>query len=220
MPRNKISMVVRGAGPVLGQAVSTYRFTIRNPAVVLVLLLIQLTGCAGNSKPAQFYVLNPIANIDRSVQTVKEDAPTIGIGPISLPKFLDRPEIISRLGPNKVKVDEFNLWAGSLKDNLMQTIVENLSSMVKNHGVVPYPWKKSVGVNLQIKIDIRRFDIDNSNATLIADWSKGAHNELSKRTRYHSEIQIPYSGNGYQTKIAALNLALDQFTQEIALSIE
>lgn len=187
--------------------------------IALAILLIQLFGCVGSSQATKFYILNPIANIGPAKHT-STDVPTVGIGPISLPKYLDRPEIVTRLGPNKVKVDEFNLWAGSLKENLQLAITESLSLMAANRAVVPYPWKKSAGVTVQVGINIRRFDIDNSDAILTADWTTGNTNRLSKHTKHRSEIKIPVAGIGYAAKIAALNLALDQFTQEIAASIK
>jgi len=184
---------------------------------VLAILLIQLFGCTGSSQPTKFYILNPIATVGPAKHT-STDAPTIGIGPISLPKYLDRPEIVTRLGPNRVIVDEFNLWGGSLKENLGLAIIESLSLMSANRAVFPYPWKKSAGVTLQVVIDIRRFDIDNSSATLIADWRIGNTNTLSKYTKHRSEVKIPVLGIDYAAKIAALNLALDQFIKEIAAS--
>lgn len=192
---------------------------VRGLHIALTLLLIQFFGCAGSSQPTEFYILNPITNLEPSSRNLT-GTPTIGIGPISVPKYLDRPEIVTRLNPNKVKIDEFNLWAGSLKENLQLAITESLSLLVANRAVVPYPWKKSVGVTWQVGIDIRRFDTDNSNATLIADWRTGNTSCLSKYTQHRSEFSIPVSGIGYGAKIAALNFALDQFTQEIAASIK
>ncbi len=187
--------------------------------IALAMLLLQLFGCAGSSQPTAFYILNPITTIGPAKPT-SANAPTVGVGPISLPKYLDRPEIVTRLGPNRVKVDEFNIWAGSLIENLELAIMESLSLITTNRAVVSYPWKKSTGVTLQVGINIRRFDIDNSDAILIADWSTGNTNSLSNHTKHRSEVKIPVSGIGYAAKIAALNLALDQFTKEIAASIK
>ncbi len=177
-----------------------------------------LLGCTASSTPTQFYLLNPIT-INEPVTPATTKSPTLGIGPVTLPKYLDRPEIVSRVGPNRLKIDEFHLWAGPLKDNIQFAIAENLSLLVPNNGVTLFPWKKSDGVTLRISITIRRFDIDQSQATLVADWTQGHSDRLATLSSHRSNINVPVAANDYPAKVSALNQALEEFSKEIAASI-
>ena len=38
----------------------------------------------------------------------------VGVGPLQIPKIIDRPQIITRIGPNKIRVDEFHLIFSSI----------------------------------------------------------------------------------------------------------
>lgn len=174
-----------------------------------------LTGCAATSTPTHFYILNPITT-PRPTNPITKQSPTLGIGPVSIPKYLDRPEIVSRQGPNRLKIDEFHQWAGPLKDNIQFTIAENLSRLIPNNGMALYPWKKSDGVTLRISITIQRFEIDGSKAVLIANWTEGRGDQLATLSNHRSEINIPVTADNYPAKIAAMNLALDTFGKEIA----
>ena len=55
---------------------------------------------------------------------------TIGVGPIRFPDYLDRPGIVTRSSGNTIEIAEFDLWAGSLKDDFMRILAENLSILL------------------------------------------------------------------------------------------
>ncbi len=174
-----------------------------------------LSGCTATSTPTHFYILNSITAPQPTSPTAKR-SPTLGIGPVSIPRYLDRPEIVSRQGPNTLKIDEFHQWAGPLKDNIQFTISENLSLLIPNNGIALYPWKKSDGVTLRISITIQRFEIDQSHAVLVANWTQGREDPLATLSNHRSEISIPVTADNYSAKIAAMNLALDTLSKEIA----
>ena len=70
-----------------------------------------LTGC-GRSIPPRFYVLSPLP---RGQQVSAPDKPlVIGIGPVELPPYLDRPQIVSRPDANRIALAEFDRWAEPL----------------------------------------------------------------------------------------------------------
>jgi len=44
--------------------------------------------------------------------------------------YLDRPHIVSRAGRNKLKLSEFDRWAGSLERDVARVLVEDISSLL------------------------------------------------------------------------------------------
>ena len=69
--------------------------------IVLGLMLLQIfsVGCAGRSASSRFYTLNPVMRGDTGTgqrPVVVIEPMTMGIMPIEIPDYLDRPEIVTR----------------------------------------------------------------------------------------------------------------------------
>ena len=56
--------------------------------------LVFLAGCAGGKMP-RLYVLTPIGAVEA---TRDAGGPAIGVGPVVMPQYLDRPEIVTSAG--------------------------------------------------------------------------------------------------------------------------
>mgnify|MGYP000004657022 CR=1 FL=1 len=75
------------------------------------LILVGLVGCA-TTPSSNFFVLS-------AGEVPTQGSPSgiaLSIGPVDLPRYLDRPQIVSREGDNRLEVDEFNRWGGALDD--------------------------------------------------------------------------------------------------------
>ena len=75
---------------------------------------------------------------------------SIGVGPVHLPRYLDRPQIITRTKGTDLKLAEFHHWAEPLADTFMRVVSENLSTLVPTDRVYLHPW--GVGVDLDYKV--------------------------------------------------------------------
>jgi len=80
--------------------------------------LLSLTGCIGGSSPAiKFYVLNPV---NAQSQDDSEASPLhIEITAVRLPQYLERPQIVTRTGDNRLLLSEFNQWGGNLRKDML-----------------------------------------------------------------------------------------------------
>ena len=86
--------------------------------------------------PIEFYTLTPLAGIAEADKAAGlGDAVAVGVGPLQMPKIIDRPQIVSRTGVNKINVDEFHRWAGSLYEDFLRVLTLNLSvAVAMQHG--------------------------------------------------------------------------------------
>jgi uncharacterized protein len=48
------------------------------------------------------------------------------VGPVSVPAAVDRNQIVVTIGPNQVRLDEFNRWDAPLQSAIARVVVENL----------------------------------------------------------------------------------------------
>ena len=91
--------------------------------LVALIGLLALSAC-GASKPSQFYVLNALSPSELSRETISVGSGlAIGLAPVNMPEYLDRPEIISRGGGNQLELGQFDRWAEPLNRNIERVVV-------------------------------------------------------------------------------------------------
>jgi uncharacterized lipoprotein YmbA len=121
------------------------------------LAILVLTGC-GTTQPSRFYLLTPVQSdtAPAGLGTVR-----LGIGPIVLPEYLQRSQIVIRqTGGNELHIDETNRWAEPLAANFARVLAENLSSRLGTERLVSYPWNRGTALDYQVPIEIQRFEAD------------------------------------------------------------
>ena len=121
-------------------------------------LLIALIGC-GTTTPSKFYTLSPLT---RSEQETRGSGDmirlSVEVGPVEIPKYLERPQIVTRLSPNKIQPAAFDRWAEPLQDNVLGVLVENLTHLLWADQIVVSSWTGSKSVNYRVPVEVIRFD--------------------------------------------------------------
>ncbi|MCK5810818.1 MAG: membrane integrity-associated transporter subunit PqiC [Cocleimonas sp.] len=189
----------------------------------LTLLLITLlaTACTSLSEEGQtavvsnlggthFYSLSSLAPANNPQSTLR-----IGVGPVQIPRLLTRPQIISRKNSNEIIMAERHQWGGSLREEITQTMTDNLSTLLKTDHIEQYPWKFAFKPHYQVRINIERLDGKvGKNVILKARWRLLKNNKevLSK----HALINTPARGKSYGRYVKAQSKALEIFSQQIA----
>jgi len=173
-------------------------------------------GCA-TSPATRFYVLTPIPRDAIEPAPVAEGR-TIGVRSVELPDELDRPQIVTRIGPNTVHLAEFDRWSASLRDSAKQLIAANLATLLPGDQVAVYPWTSATSVDRQVIVEITRFDgALGGRCVLQARWqvlgSRGTP-VLSGQ----STLSEP-SGGDYAALVAAQSRLLGALSLEIARAL-
>lgn len=136
--------------------------------LMLGLTLVFLAGC-GTTRPSKFYILSSMPTGASATATANE--PAVGLGPVTMPKYLDRPQIVRRAGDNQLLLAESHRWAEPLANNFTRVLAANLAMTIPVEQVAVYPWSRTTRVDYQISVDVMRFDADtNGNAVLSSDW--------------------------------------------------
>ncbi len=181
--------------------------------------LLALAGCAG-SEPVRYYVLSavPVAVQTGPGGAVGQDT-AVGVGPVELPEYLDRPQIVTRTSRNELSMADFDRWAESLKDNTLRVLAENLAALLPSQRVTVYPWKRATPVDYQVTVQVSRFDrLENGESVLAARWRvlDGGGRELLSRMSTYRETP---AGPDYAATVAAMNQNLEAFSRDVALRI-
>ena len=187
--------------------------------IVAMLALLLLAGCAGKSPRVDFYVLSADA---RAVAGLAGSCSTqaISVGPVSWPRYLDQPRIITRAGTNRLQASEFNRWGGSLEDDFVRTAIENLSALLQSELVVNYRRSNNFSPVYRVEMVVLRFDGQlGGDVTLDVKW--GVINEATGKYELvtTSSIQKGTSGQDYDALVNASSMALSQLSEEIAAQL-
>jgi hypothetical protein len=85
---------------------------------------------------------------------------------------VDRPQIVVRLGPNQVRVDEFNRWVSPLPNGIARVVAENLVALLATPRVTVSPQTLGPDADYRAAIEVQRFDsAPGEAATLDAAWT-------------------------------------------------
>lgn len=194
---------------------------LRTKTILFVLLLMLLAGCA-STEPSRFYTLTPMPGSDAKIlsETVAQDV-SIGIGPVRIPGYLDRQQIVTTSRQHKVKLAEFDRWAGSLKDSFVLVLSENLSALLSTDHVFTFPWRGSLLIDYQIEVEIVQFDGElGGNASLIARWTIFDVKEKKVLLVKKSNLTESAGAQGYEALVAAQSRALGHLSRDIATAVK
>jgi uncharacterized lipoprotein YmbA len=176
---------------------------------------VAIAACLGpRADPSTYFLLSPVP------PPVPEPplAVTVGLGPITVPGYLDRLQIVTRLGENELAVSEVERWAEPLADNVRRTLAENLSAMLPGSSYVDFPWFPSEAPDLAVALDIRRFEADSAGvAVLDVTWRLSRAGTLVDGGGAH--IQEPAATPGRAAVVAAQSRALGGLSAEIAAAL-
>ncbi len=189
-------------------------------AAISLLALLLLCGCA--SKATNYYVLHSLQSEAPGVKMTKAESDlTIGVGPIKIPEYLDRPQMVTRSTPNSLQFAEFDKWAEPLEKNLARVLAENLSILLSTDRVVVFPWAGSTHVLYQVTVDVSQMEYTpNGKALLIADWSVFGNNGEKLLEIKRSRIVEPVQSTGFEAIASAQSRAVEDMSREIAACIE
>jgi len=187
---------------------------------VLILCIAALLTAAGCSTtpPPNFYQLQEPASTQLSGV---ERGMAIGLGPINMASYLDRPQIVTWKTEHQLGLSEFNRWAEPLKESITRVIGVNLSKMLETTRVYGIPRRgRTIPLEFRVEIDIPRFDgTMGGDALLVARWTLYDRDDKDLLTKV-SIIKEPSGGEGYDKLIAAQNRTLQNLSREIADAIK
>jgi len=176
-----------------------------------------LTSCT--TVPSQFYMLDALDPPSESAALSSEGL-YLGVGPIKLPDYLDRPQIVTRPDPNRVDMNEFRRWAGSLQGNFQRVLARNLGILLGSRNVAEYPWDDPFDPDYRLVIDVYRFDGNlGGEVWLEARWSLTGRDRIRLLRGGQTSIREPVVGEDYHSLVAAESKALEALSREIAAAL-
>ena len=143
----------------------------------------------------------------------------VGVGPVSWPEYLDRPQLITRESPIRVRVNEFHRWAGRPQEDFLRVLTQNISLLLGSDKVVSHPWGDYFGVGYKVPLDVQQFDGSPGEAVLLnVRWAVLGRDDKPLVIR-KSVISAEVKGTDYDALVLAESQALVELSKEIAAEI-
>ena len=187
----------------------------------LALAILLFAGCRSTRPATAFYTLTSVTKAERAVQ---DTAPmrdlAVGIGPVQIPEYLDRPQIVTGTTPDKVVLSEFNRWGGSLRQDFPRVLAENIAALLGTERVLAYPWGDRLDPAYRVALDVQQFDGALGGAAVLrVTWIVTGREGKTPLSVRKSDIREPVSGNDYDALVAAQSRALAALSRQIAEEI-
>lgn len=160
------------------------------------LIVAFVTGCSviGDSQPTQFYVMSEADNAFLTSKRVQVSPDLrLGIGPISIPGYANRAQIVTIGRGAQLKVSDLDHWAEPVQENVERILVGNLSTLISPQQIYPYPVDFHLGAgSLQMTVEIRdMIQTETGMIRLTASWNikRVQDNELLLRQTKAYQMQ-------------------------------
>jgi uncharacterized lipoprotein YmbA len=195
-----------------------------NTIIALMSVSLLLGGCLpglGPTEPTKFYLLNSLYTLDPNAQPVARMGDrTIGVGPINMAEYIDRPQIITRSVANEVQLGEFHKWAEPLQNSFFRVLADNLAILLDTDRIVTFPWNRSTFVDYQVAVDVGRFDGNLGNSAMLrARWMIFGDDGRKLLSSKHVTITEPINGSNIEDLVSAQSRILVELSRQIAESI-
>ena len=187
---------------------------------ICLFLLFLLTACSASTPSVEYYTLSSMESESRLAETGDNSSRIIGVGPVIIPEYLETTRIVTRSSPNKLTLNEYHRWAGSLKDELLRTLSENLAILTGSRQVITYPWKGSVSPEIRIEIMLKQFEaIPGEKAVLKATWMVSGNDQKSSITIHQTVIEESISTSEIETIVAAESRLVARLCKAVAAGL-
>lgn len=175
-------------------------------------LLLAVAGCASKSPSASFYVLSPVAERGGAQHL----AEIVGVGPVRLPDYLARSQLVRRSSDSSLAVDEFNRWGGDLTQNVQDVLAENLSRLLGSDRILTYPWNSALEVSRQLTLDIRRFEAGpGSQVVLDLQWRLLDPGNGRLLAIANEQVVMPVADDSPEAMVRAQSAALAELSRRL-----
>ncbi len=142
-----------------------HKFAIAAFAAALAVAL--ATGCS-SLPPVRFYVVTPLAG---PAPATRAPGPGVVVAAVRLPEYLERPQLVTRSGDNRLQLEEFHQWGGNLGKDLTRVLAENLSLLLGSDAVVAAPHALRMRPDYRVELEVLRFErAGDARVHLTAKW--------------------------------------------------
>lgn len=182
-------------------------------ALYTLLTFIILLAACSRSTPTNYYLLE-----SRLAPVSAESLPgkSLRVAPVSVPEYLDRDGIVSRVGEStQLVVAQFHSWAEPLSHGVRRVTREVLTRPMLDNGVNVLPAGDESTADYILYLDVQRLDGNfDEKAVLDVRWTlRNKYNDVLARGIYVDEENV--NGKTYDTLTAAESRMVQRMAEHL-----
>ncbi len=193
----------------------------QHKGAVIAVLMVMLSGCVTmNSPDSKLYTLSSVANDATSMSNQSATLPVLAVGPVDLPDYLRRPQIVSREGDNRIHVAEFDRWAAPLNEQVERVLAEDLGARVHELVVINYR-EQRFKPTYRLTMSLERFERQDADEVKLAGrWTLSKADSGAVLMTRRDNLSVPVKGAGYEAAVAAQSEALKLLAGNVSDALE
>ncbi len=206
-----------------GSAISSLRSCM---VMSVVCLILALSGCISvpNSPTPRFYMLRAVHEnqVSRKINIASDVL--IGIGPVKIPEYQDRPQIVTQGKENMLNIAQFDRWGEPLDFGVARLVGEDLTVMFPGAKFTLYPWNSTIAVKYQVVVEIVRLDSElDKDLFFVTQWlvidAQNTKTLIIKRSEFRQPI-IPQNYSGLAKTLSSACASLSSEIAEALATLE
>lgn len=159
------------------------RHVLNSTAIAIASLVAGCTILAPRTDDTRYFILSSETAAADAFPLASGERVTVGVGPVTIPGYLDRPEVVTRTSATELKVSNNERWGERLRSNVATVLSQDLSSQLPGVDLIKFPWPLNPAPNYQVSVDFERLELTSDGQTqVIAVW-------IIRATSNHRQLQ-------------------------------
>ena len=188
------------------------------PITLLCALLAGLALNACGTTPAPVYYA-----LDDQVMSIaaRGTTPSVAIVQVKLPELLDRPQLVTRSGGNRVQISEQQRWAEPLRNEIPRVLASDLGRLLDSSRIAALPVDvQRFAADFRVQLDVQRLDaVEGQGADIDLLWFLESRQGQVSVGRSTLREPLAATGGDPAALVAAVRRALGRVAAEIAAEI-
>jgi uncharacterized lipoprotein YmbA len=177
-------------------------------------------GCLGGGPQPAYFTLSAAAGTVTVAPLAARPELGLAIGPVEFPRYLDRPEMVTRDGSHRLVLWNAKRWGGSLRSDILRAMAVDLGALLGTARIAVYPAEARFPVDYRVLLELAEFDsILGTSVSLrgrftIANGSDGRAIAIEEIA-----FEEPVLSPAWEDLVSAQRAALGRVNREIAARI-
>ena len=206
---------------------SIHKRICRFSLTLVVPVLLSACGSTGKGADTRFYLLSQLPAETASLSGARSHPPlAVTLTPVKLPQYLERPQIVVRIAPNRLELNEFDNWGGSLEKNMTRVLAANLAMLLGSPDILIETLRRSADRDARIEIQVMQFERGpDGRAVLNTRWrlfgpDRDQPPKIMQISRFVSDlVSEPGPDSDRTAEVAAMSRLLGELSTTIAQAI-
>jgi len=189
--------------------------TRKTSGAILLLAPLLIVGCLGRSPDVRHFVLG---ESDSPVTVERASKVTVLVGPVRLPAYLERSQIVTLGEDGEIFLDEFNRWLGGFEENLVRAISLGLARELGSDGVVAAPSEAPFPFDYQVRLHVDDLILETTGVLRIrVRWALSSKSGDAAPALFVMDERLPSAdGTSAAATVRAHDAALRELVRRIA----